>query len=180
MQTLILYTSNVGSTKAYAEEIAMGIGSEAIPFQKRKFSKMDLSSYDTIVYGGWIKGGHIEGIDEFLSRWDDMSGKNVIVFSVGMGFVSKDYRDNLISSNLLDLYHLRFYPLRGSFDYSKLHFPENMMIKMGIKGATATKDAGTDVSFLEQAMETPFIFKDSDGVDRILSVLHKISSETSK
>ena len=76
MRTLILYTSSAGSTKAYAEEIALGMGTEAIEFNKKKFRKMNLDDYDTIVYGGWVKGSQIQGIDDFLSRWEDMEKKN--------------------------------------------------------------------------------------------------------
>ena len=67
MRTLILYSSSAGSTKAYAEEIALGMGREAIEFNKKKFRKMNLDDYDTIVYGGWVKGSQIQGIDDFLS-----------------------------------------------------------------------------------------------------------------
>lgn len=177
MRTLVLYTSNTGNTKRYAEKIAMGVGAEAMPFSKKKWRKMDLSSYDTIVYGGWLSGPRIMGVDEFLTRWDDMSEKNVIVFCNGMGFVSKESRDNLIMSNLLDLYHIRFYQLRGSFDYSKLRFPQTWMIRLGIKGAIDRNDSDSDVNFLSELIDHPFEYDDTAGVDRILSVLHRLSSE---
>ena len=156
MRTLVLYTSYTGNTKKYAEKIAMGISTEAIPFKKSKWKRMDLSSYDTIVYGGWICGSQIQGLDDFLSRYEEMKDKNVIVFCDGMGFVSKESRDNLISANILDLYHIRFYQLRGSFDYSKLRFPKNLMIRLGIKGAVDRNDGNTDVEFLKSILNTPF------------------------
>ena len=177
MRTLVLYTSYTGNTKKYAEKIAMGISTEAVPFKKSKWKRMDLSAYDTIVYGGWICGSQIQGLDDFLSRYEEMKDKNVIVFCDGMGFVSKESRDNLISANILDLYHIRFYQLRGSFDYSKLRFPKNLMIRLGIKGAVDRNDGNTDVEFLKSILNTPFEYNDQDGVDRILSVLHRLSTE---
>ncbi len=178
MRTLILYTSSAGSTKAYAEEIALGMGTEAMEFNKKKFRKMNLDDYDTIVYGGWVKGSQIQGVDDFLSRWEEMEKKNVILFSCGMSAVYKEVRDNLISANLLDLYHLRFYPLRGSFDYNKLNFRDKMMMKLGLQQALAMgKGEDKDNNFLQQALQQPFVYKDTEGVNRILSVLHRLASE---
>ena len=177
MRTLILYTSKTGGTKKYAEDIASAISGEALPFNKRKFKKMDLSQYDTSVYGGWVCGSKIQGADEFLARYDDMAEKNVILFSSGMGFVSKESRDNMITGNLLDLYHIRYYQLRGSFDYSKLKFPYNWMIKLGISGAKKMNDGNTDVAFLEQVMETPFEYYDHAGIEKIISILHRLENE---
>lgn len=178
MRTLVLYTSNTGNTKRYAERIAEGIGADILPFNKRMFKKMSLKDYDTIVYGGWLSGMTIQGVNEFLARWDDMSEKNVLIYAVGMGVVSKESRDNLINSNLLDLYHLRFYQLRGSFDYSKLKFPYTWMIRLGIKGAIQRNDPGTDAETLGRLIETPLEYDDNDGVDRVLSVLHRLASES--
>ncbi|MDY5441320.1 MAG: flavodoxin domain-containing protein [Candidatus Enteromonas sp.] len=177
MRTLILYTSKTGGTKKYAEDIASAVGADVLPFHKRKFKKMDLSQYDTIVYGGWVCGSKIQGVDDFLVRYDDMNEKNVILFSSGMGFVSKESRDNMITGNLLDLYHVRYYQLRGSFDYSKLRFPFNWMIKLGISGAKKANDGNTDVDFLERVMETPFEYYDNAGIEKIISILHRLEAE---
>ena len=95
-----------------------------------------------------------------------------------MSAVYKEVRDNLISANLLDLYHLRFYPLRGSFDYSKLNFRDKMMMKLGLQQALAMgKGEDKDNNFLQQALQQPFVYKDTEGVNRILSVLHRLASE---
>ena len=85
MRTLVLYKSNTGCTKEYAEKIAKAFQTEAVPLKKGKFKKINFEDYDTIVFGGWILGSQIQGIDDFLGRWDEMSEKNVIVFAVPEG-----------------------------------------------------------------------------------------------
>ncbi len=174
MRTLVLYKSNTGNTEAYAEKIANALHAEAVPFKKGKFNKMNLDDYDTIVFGGWIMGSQIQGIDDFLGRWDDMSSKNVIVFAVGMSFASKESRDNLISANLLDMYHLRFYQLRGGFDYSKLGPIQKLMFNIGISQTKKETDGKTDLEFLQRIKETPFEFSDDAGLSRIIYVLRTI------
>lgn len=174
MRTLILYTSKTGSTKKYAEDIAHAVNGDVFPLKKYKWK--DVGDYDSIVFGGWVMGGKIQGIDDFLSHYDEISDKNILVFSSGMGFVTSESRDRLISGNVLDIYHIRYYQLRGSFDYSKLHFPYNFMINTSLRALRKDPDSAQDLSMVENLKETPLEFYDQQGIDRIISVLHRLSA----
>ena len=174
MRTLILYTSNTGNTKKYAEDIAQAVNGDVFPLKKYKWK--DVGDYDSIVFGGWVMGGKIQGIDDFLSHYDEISDKNILVFSSGMGFVTSESRDRLISGNVLDIYHIRYYQLRGSFDYSKLHFPYNFMINTSLRALRKDPDSAQDLSMVENLKETPLEFYDQQGIDRIISVLHRLSA----
>ena len=142
----------------------------------KKYKWKDVGDYDSIVFGGWVMGGKIQGIDDFLSHYDEISDKNILVFSSGMGFVTSESRDRLISGNVLDIYHIRYYQLRGSFDYSKLHFPYNFMINTSLRALRKDPDSAQDLSMVENLKETPLEFYDQQGVDRIISVLHRLSA----
>lgn len=174
MRTLILYTSKTGNTKKYAEDIAQAVNGDVFPLKKYKWK--DPGDYDSIVFGGWVMGGKIQGIDDFLSHYDEISDKNILVFSSGMGFVTSESRDRLISGNVLDIYHIRYYQLRGSFDYSKLHFPYNFMINTSLRALRKDPDSAQDLSMVENLKETPLEFYDQQGIDRIISVLHRLSA----
>ena len=174
MRTLILYTSKTGNTKKYAEDIAQAVNGDVLPLKKYKWK--DVGDYDSIVFGGWVMGGKIQGIDDFLSHYDEISDKNILVFSSGMGFVTSESRDRLISGNVLDIYHIRYYQLRGSFDYSKLHFPYNFMINTSLRALRKDPDSAQDLSMVENLKETPLEFYDQQGIDRIISVLHRLSA----
>lgn len=174
MRTLILYTSKTGNTKKYAEDIARAVNGDVFPLKKYKWK--DVGDYDSIVFGGWVMGGKIQGIDDFLSHYDEISDKNILVFSSGMGFVTSESRDRLISGNVLDIYHIRYYQLRGSFDYSKLHFPYNFMINTSLRALRKDPDSAQDLSMVENLKETPLEFYDQQGIDRIISVLHRLSA----
>ena len=174
MRTLILYTSKTGNTKKYAEDIAQAVNGDVFPLKKYKWK--DVGDYDSIVFGGWVMGGKIQGIDDFLSHYDEISDKNILVFSSGMGFVTSESRDRLISGTVLDIYHIRYYQLRGSFDYSKLHFPYNFMINTSLRALRKDPDSAQDLSMVENLKETPLEFYDQQGIDRIISVLHRLSA----
>ena len=174
MRTLILYTSKTGNTKKYAEDIAQAVNGDVFPLKKYKWK--DVGDYDSIVFGGWVMCCKIQVIDDFLSHYDEISDKNILVFSSGMGFVTSESRDRLISGNVLDIYHIRYYQLRGSFDYSKFHFPYNFIINTSLRALRKDPDSAQDLSMVENLKETPLEFYDQQGVDRIISVLHRLSA----
>ena len=176
MKTIVLYESKSGSTQRYAEDIAKAIHAEAMPLKKFKFKQVD--EFDTIVFGGWVRGGVIRGVDEFLANWEKMKEKNVIIFAVGMSVPNPDTRAQLISSNLLDMYHLRFYMVQGKFDFNKLNPIEKMLIKTSI--SRMKNDPNFDdaqKAALDMVLTTPVTIYDNANVDKIVRVLNKISVE---
>ena len=152
----------------------MGIQGDVYPLKKYKWK--DVDNYDTVVYGGWVMGGKIQGIDDFLSHFNEIEKKNVLIFASGMGIPSSEARDNLISTNVLDIYHVRFYQLRGSFDYSKLRFPYSLIMKTSLRQMRNDPSMESQSEMLENLKDSPLEFYDAQGIDKILSVLHRLSA----
>ena len=177
MRTIVLYETKHGSTETYAKDIAKAVGADVMPLKNFKFK--DIKNYDTIVFGGWVRGNIIRGVDAFLTNWEKMKEKNVIIFSVGLSLPNKEMRDALISSNLLDLYHLRFYQLQGNFDFQKLGPLEKMLIKTSI-GRMENDENFDDAhkSQFSMLLNTPLNIYDHEGVEKVIRVLNKISAET--
>jgi menaquinone-dependent protoporphyrinogen IX oxidase len=173
MRTLVLYTSSTGSTKKYAEDIAMAVHGDVMPL--RKFKAKNFKNYDTIVFGGWVMGNTIQGLNKFLASYDLYKDKNVIVFSSGMSFPSNDGRDVIIEQNLLDMYHIRYYQLRGNFDYRKVKFPYNILFSNSIRMIAKDPNATADQKMLLQIKNTPIIYYDQAKIDRIISVIHSLN-----
>jgi len=169
MKTLILYTSKCGSAKRYSEDIAKAVGAEVFPL--KKFNLKRAKNYDTIVFGGWVKGGTIEGLNKFLTEYEAIKTKNVIVFSTGMSVPSSEGRSLLIEQNLLDLYHIRFYQLRGSFDMAKLDFFSKLLIQNSLKMIANDPSSTEEQKALAGIKEKPIDYYDQEKVDRIVSVI---------
>ncbi len=174
MRTLIIYYSKTGNTEKYANEIGSPINATVIPF--KKFKKKMIKDFDTIVFGGRVIGNRIQKLDEFLRFYDDMEGKNIILFSVGMSMVTKDTRLSMISSNLLDMYHVRYYQLRGSFDFQKLGPVEKLLFNHSINVMAKDPAVAGQTAMLEQIKETPIEFYDHEGIAKIVTVLNKLSA----
>lgn len=174
MRTLILYYSKTGNTQKYAEDIAAALKCDVLPFKKMK--PKTLEGYDTIIFGSRVLGSRIQKLDDFLAKYDLMKEKNVIIFSVGMSIVTKQSREDLIKGNLLDLYHVRFYQLRGSFDYDKLGFVEKLLMNNSLRMISNDPNASVDQQQLLAIKEHPVEVYDQQGVDRIISVVRKIGT----
>ena len=174
MRTLIIYYSKTGNAEKYAKDIGKAINADVIPFKKYKVKMA--RDYDTIVFGSRVIGTRIQKIDEFLRDYEQIEDKNVIIFSVGMSIVTKETRLNMISANLLDMYHIRYYQLRGSFDYQKLSGIEKFMFSNSLRMIAHDPNASADQKMLLEIKERPIECYDRAGIERIITVLNKISA----
>ena len=174
MRTLVLYVSKTGNTKKYAEEIAQAVHADLLP--GRKFKPKMIEKYDTIVFGGWVMGNAIRGLDKFLMHYEQMKEKNVLIFSCGMSMVTAQTRADMISSNILDLYHVRYYQLRGSFDYSKLGPIQKLLMSNSLRMVANDPNASAAQQALLTIKETPIHYHDTEGISKIVSVLHRLET----
>lgn len=77
MRTAVVYTGNTGFTEKYANWVANQLKCDL--FRLEDVSPEDLKQYPLIVFGGWVKGGLVQGLDELRGK---VRGK-YIVFAVG-------------------------------------------------------------------------------------------------
>lgn len=173
MRTLVLYTSKTGAAQKYAEDIAKRVGGDVFPLKKFKAKKY--AEYDTIVFGGWVMGNVIQGLNDFLAEYDRMEDKNVIVFSSGMSMPTKEGRQAIIDANVLDMYHIRYYQLRGDFDYSKLPFYLRLVMDNSLRMIAKDENATADQRALSTIKNNPIVYYDQEKVDRIVTVINGLS-----
>lgn len=175
MKTLVLYTSMTGSAEKYAKDIASAVNGDAFPL--KKFNWRKINDYGIVVYGGWIMGGTIQGLNKFFQHWDkQLKSKQVIIFSSGMTIPTAEGRHILIEQNLLDLYHVRYYQFRGSFDITKLHFPYKFMINNSIRMAVNDPNASEDQKSLALVKDHPIVAYDGEKVERVITVIRGLEN----
>lgn len=176
MKTIVLYESSSGATKKYAEDIASRVNGEVMPLKKFKWRK--LKDYDTIVFGGWVMNAQIQGLNDFLSHYDEMEEQkmNVLLFSSGMSYTSPEGRKELIRTNVLDMYHIRYYQLRGSFTYSKLKWKYRMVMSLMIAKVATDKNSTPEMVATYKSFKTTAIeYYDQEKVDKIVNVINALS-----
>ena len=176
MKTIVLYESSSGSTKRYAEDIASRVSGEVMPLKKFKWKRVH--DYDTIVFGGWVMNSAIQGLNDFLSHYEEMESKNVLLFAVGMSITTPEGRKELIRCNVLDLYHIRFYLFRGGFSYESLKWKYKMIMSLMITKVKTDKNSTPEQIAMFQSFKTQKIeYYDQEKVDKIVNVINTLSLE---
>ena len=62
MKTIVIYNSKTGFTKQYANWIAEALSCPCEPL--KSVSAAELQGFDKIIFGGWIMGNMIMGLDK--------------------------------------------------------------------------------------------------------------------
>ncbi len=130
MNTLIIYGSQYGSTKRYAERLAELTGTEAVDYKEAK----NLGGYDRIVYLGALCAGGVMGLKKTLGKM--ASCKELFVVTVGLADPNdteyfSEIKKSLKAQIPVDLYNEeKIFHLRGAIDYTQLNMKHRLMLSM--------------------------------------------------
>ena len=139
---IIIYASQYGTTKQYAQELSKKTGIKAEPYTKIK----EINQYETIIYLGALYAGKVIGMKKTLNKIKDFHNKKIIIATVGLADpTDKDNTENImkgIEKQLSDeIYNqTKIYFLRGGIDYSRLSFKHKNMMKFVYQRAKRMKE----------------------------------------
>ncbi len=117
----IIYCSNSGSAKRYAELLGEKTGMPFVDFSKRS----EVSADEEIVFIGWIMAGAIQGLKEVRESFQNIKA----VCGVGMMKSEKAAEETKEKNNITEPYFF----LTGDFDINKLKGMYKMMMGMMLK-----------------------------------------------
>ena len=120
MKTLVVYKSKSGFTKKYAEWISQQLGAEIR--EASTVTVETLSAYDTLIYGGGLYAGGINGVKLITKNLERLRGKKIIVFATGASPAREEIINEVRTNSFTpeQQRQIRFFYLRGGFDYNKL------------------------------------------------------------
>ena len=136
MKKVVNYQSGTGFTAKYAGWIAERLGCEAKEY--KSVNPNELTSYDLVVYGGWIMGGMVVGYDKIKA----LNLKNVVVFGVGMTVPSDEVAGKIAEQNQIS--RERFFYFEGGYNPQKLGVVKKMMVNMVKKSLEKKADKTED------------------------------------
>lgn len=152
MNNIVVYESGTGFTAKYAGWIAEQLGCEAKEY--KSINPQELSSYDRVIYGGWIMGGMVAGYDKIKS----LNLKDVVVFAVGMTMPSEEVAVKISEQNKIPRGRLFYY--EGGYSPEKVGFVKKMLLNMIRRSVEKKKDkTAEDLHILET-------FKGADRTDK--------------
>lgn len=158
----IVYCSNSGTSKRYAELLSEKTGLSAVDFTKRS----SISSDEEIIFIGWIMAGAIQGLNEVRQSFENIKA----VCGVGMMKSEKSTEEVKAKNSITEPYFF----LTGDFDINNLKgmykMMMGMMMKMMKSKAKESDDpkAGEMIKLLENGIKG-FDEKELDGIIEFLA-----------
>jgi len=127
MSGIVVYRSNYGSAKQYADWIHEETG---FPVYDSRDKKIPWDGADTVVIGCPILANKPVLAGWIGKNWERMKDKNVVLFTTSGADPAtgpvKDWVEKALSEPVRSA--IRIYPLPGRFDYAGLNGPHKAMI----------------------------------------------------
>lgn len=130
MKTLILYGSQYGATKRYAEKLAELTGLPAVSYEKAP----DLAGCEQIVYLGGLYAGGVKGLKQTAKKFP--AGVRLILVTVGLADAQDEQNVENIRRSVRRqlpaevLQNTAFFHLRGGIDYGRLNLTHRTMMTL--------------------------------------------------
>ncbi len=132
MTTAIIYASSHGTTEKIAKQIQVGLGIDNTRlFNLKTIKTVDLSPFDTVVIGGSIHAGQMQGrVKAFCKKnMVDLLQKRVGLFMVGMNEPQFENEFNNAFPELLRKHGVASKGVGGEFLFEKMNFIERLIVK---------------------------------------------------
>lgn len=173
-QTVVVFQSKYGATRKYAEWIAAELNCDL--FERKDVKPAMLMPYRTIIYGGGLYAGGVSGIDLLTKSFDQLSDKNLILFTCGLA----DPLDQTNVDSIIQSVHkvftsemrekIKLFHVCGAIDYAKLGPVHKTMMAMLYRMMAKKDDSslrnedremlatyGKAVDFTDKSMALPLI-----------------------
>lgn len=173
MKTIVIYTSQTGFTKRYAEWIAEAMGADCFELSVAK--KKDLATYEAIIFGGWACAGSISKISWFKQNMDKWADKKLIAFCVGGSPIDNPEIDIALKRNFNESEQkkVKTFYCPGGFNYEKMSTPSKLMMKMFVKTLKAKKDKTEAEEIMVKMISSSYDISDKKYIEPILQYLKK-------
>lgn len=140
MKTIVIYTSQTGFTKRYAQWIAEASDADCLALTAAK--KRNLDAYEAIIFGGWACAGSISKLGWFKDNIGNWPDKKLIAFCVGASPMDSPEVAQSLNRNFTETERERisvFY-CPGGLNYEKMPAPSRFLMKMFVRTLKAKKD----------------------------------------
>ena len=175
MTSVVIYGSQYGTAKQYAEELARRTGVEA----RRYDSVGDISQYDTIAYVGALYAGGVLGMKKTFASLASCEGKTVVIATVGLADPADPHNvanieENMrrqLSGKVFEAAHI--FHLRGGIDYSRLGFKHKTMMRLlcGKAKSLPEEEKNAEVRAMLETYGKQVSFVDFNSLGQIVDVL---------
>lgn len=171
MKAIVIYNSQTGFTKRYAQWIAEATGADCFELSEAK--KKNMSTYEAIIFGGWACAGGISKLSWFKSNIDKWADKKLIAFCVGGSPFDSPEIEPALKQNFKEseLKKVSVFYCPGGFRYEKMSAPSKLMMKMFIKTLKAKKNKTEADEEMIKMISSSYDISDKKYIQPILNCL---------
>ena len=172
MKTIVIYHSQTGFTKRYAEWIAEAAGADCLELSAAK--KKDFTPYEAIIFGSWACAGSISKIGWFKGNIDRWADKKLIAFCVGASPIDNPEIETALTRifDESEQQRVKIFYCPGGFNYEKMSAPSKLMMKMFIKSLKAKKDKTEEEQAMIKMISSSYDISDKKYTEPILQCLN--------
>lgn len=173
MKTIVIYNSQTGFTKRYAQWIAEKTGADCVELSEAKKRSMD--AYEAIIFGGWACAGGISKLRWFKGNMDQWAGKKLIVFCVGGSPIDSPSVEPALKNNFseAEFKKVNAFYCPGGFCYEKMSASSRLMMKLFLKTLKAKKDKTEEEREMIKMISASYDISDPKYIEPILKCLEK-------
>ncbi len=173
MKTIVIYNSQTGFTKRYAEWIAEAAGAECAGLKTAE--KQELSAYDAIVFGSWACAGGISKLSRFKSIVRRPEGKKLIAYCVGASPMESPEVEKSLEKNFKtpEFEGVSAFYCPGGLDYEKMPAPSKFAMNMLVKVLSAKKEKTDEDREMIKMISSSYDISDKKYIEPILKALGK-------
>ena len=180
MKTLIIYTSQTGFTKRYAQWLADRVGGDLLDLKDAQKKGTDyFDDYDAICYGGWAMAEKVVKAKWFLDKAVNWKGKRLAMFCVG-GTPNGDPMVDLLLQNALtdeQREYIKIFYCQGGMSYEKMNAPTRITMKMFVSKLRNKKDLDEEKRKMFDRMATSYDISDISYIEPIAEYLGAVDEE---
>lgn len=187
MKSLVIYRSQYGSTKQYAQWIQEALSADDFSSQcdcSDSPEKYDIKEYDLVIFGEGVYAGTFKTPEQLVPIMEKYPDKKYTFFIVGIADMEDRENTDKLYSDLAKamgpaIEKIKVFFLRGVLDYSKMNFKHKTMMWMLVNflkrkpKEELPKDAdklistyGGKVSFIDKNSIKPLIDYVKEGVSQ--------------
>ena len=143
MKTLVVYTSQTGFTKRYAQWISERVSADLFDIKDvQNENGSFFRRYDSIVYAGWCVCGKVAKANWFFEKAENWKDKNLVIVSVGAALNGSKEAEMALNKILTDeqkTYIKAFY-CQGGINYEKMNLASKLTMKAYAGSLKKSKD----------------------------------------
>lgn len=166
----VVFRSEYGSTKRYASYITEKLQADLFSIDEIK----DIAAYDTIIYGGGIYAGALNGSDWLKKNKEALLHKNLIIFTCGISnpqepknlesiyaYLKKNLTEELVC-------HAKVFCFHGALDYKKLKFTHKGIMTVIFQVLKRKKEHSAVEDVMLKSRDVPMDFVDISQADALI------------